>query len=566
MVDLNSTLFFKGKFQIQRKSDDTDLLWLLVQKVRAWMVPKWKRKNETISNDITQWTAWKYGGQIVSENGIVHFQSIYHQNVDLMEFWACKIIESQPSRNNCAPREWTTEIGFEQNEENKATISIVIYYNDRPGFIGLCEDNPSGSIPRIIRLFVNDPSINCFIEGYPLDLKAKHLNPGDFPNFWRIVCDEDREIPIVYISPRSVDETTSEGENLIDPQKLMNLLGLNALVYYADDVDFSREMTQLCNPSDFGCYSGAIRIFVPHPHPQEPNDSYRHRFISARNLIELGDETYNILRRALAQDVHFYDKMFRMEDCKLLNDRSVAEKRKQQYRDKLETELLGSAVEKEKFLQEQLNKVDEERFQWELEKETYISQIKNLKSDLFQSRAREDAYREAAALSSQRKEALSLVRRISQYPETPEEIANYFIVHFADRIDFTEKGIASLKECTTRPDILWDALYQMSTLLYDLYEDDSIHSVGSEFNRRSTLQFARGEGSMTRKDSRLMREHTDVYHGREIDIEAHIKTSESNPASAKFLRIYFYYDSTIHKIIIGSCGKHLDNYTTQKIK
>ena len=255
-----------------------------------------------------------------------------------------------------------------------------------------------------------------------------------------------------------------------------------------------------------------------------------------------------------------------MEDCKLLNDRSVAEKRKQQYRDKLETELLGSAVEKEKFLQEQLNKVDEERFQWELEKETYISQIKNLKSDLFQSRAREDAYREAAALSSQRKEALSLVRRISQYPETPEEIANYFIVHFADRIDFTEKGIASLKECTTRPDILWDALYQMSTLLYDLYEDDSIHSVDSEFNRRSTLQFARGEGSMTRKDSRLMREHTDVYHGREIDIEAHIKTSESNPASAKFLRIYFYYDSTIHKIIIGSCGKHLDNYTTQKIK
>ena len=132
MVDLNSTLFFKGKFQIQRKSDDTDLLWLLVQKVRAWMVPKWKRKNETISNDITQWTAWKYGGQIVSENGIVHFQSIYHQNVDLMEFWACKIIESQPSRNNCAPREWTTEIGFEQNEENKATISIVIYYNEKP--------------------------------------------------------------------------------------------------------------------------------------------------------------------------------------------------------------------------------------------------------------------------------------------------------------------------------------------------------------------------------------------------------------------------------------------------
>ena len=32
MVDLNSTLFFKGKFQIKGKSPDNDLLWLLVQK------------------------------------------------------------------------------------------------------------------------------------------------------------------------------------------------------------------------------------------------------------------------------------------------------------------------------------------------------------------------------------------------------------------------------------------------------------------------------------------------------------------------------------------------------
>ena len=530
------------------------------------MVPKWRRRSEPIPNETSQWTAMKYGNQITSENGIVHLKSLYHQRNDLMQFWACKIIESCPSRDGCAPREWTTEIGFEQNTQDSATISIVIYYNDRPGFIGPCEEDPGGSIPKILKYFVEDPSVECSTESYPFDLKAKHLMPGDFPDFWKIVCDANREIPVVYISPRKISETTSAGENLVDPQKLVNLLGPNALVYYADDIDFSREMTQLCRPDDFGCYSGALRIYAPHPRTQDPNDCYRHRYISARNLIELGDEVYQILRRALAQDVHFYDKMFRMEDCKLLNDRVAAEKRKLEYRESLEDELLGNTIEKEKSLQEQLDKIDEERFQWELDREEYETQIRNLKSDLYQSKAREDAYREEATLSNKRKDALTSVRKISKYPQTAAEVGKYFAIHFVDRIDFTENGKASLKDCGTRLDILWDALYQIVTLLYDLYEDDEVKLVDQTFNRKSKLQLARGEGTMTRKDSKLMRQYTDVYHGKEIDIQAHIKTNETNDTSNRFLRIYFYYDSNTHKIIIGSCGKHLDNYTTQKIK
>ena len=566
MVDLNSTLFFKGKFQIEGKKPDDDLLSLLVQKIKKWMIPKWNRNHEPISCDVAIWEAWKCGGQMTSKIGFVHFMSVYHRRDDNMQFWSCKIIESWPSQNGYAPREWTTEIGFEQQDQDVAIISIVIYYSDRPGFIGPCESTPEGSIPKIIKMFVKDPAVNCTVEGYPFNLEAKHLVPGDFPEFWKIVCDEDRDIPVIYISPRGVSETTSEGENLIDPQKLVNLLGPNALVYYADDVDFSREMTQLCQPDGFGCYSGALRIYAPHPHIQEPNDPCRHRYISARNLTDLGDEVYHILRRALAQDVHFYDRMFRMEDCKLLNDRVAAEKKKQEYREKLENEFLGSAVEKEKSLQEQLDKIEEERFRWELDREEYEIRIKDLKSDLYQSKAREDAYREEATLSNKRREALDSVRKIPNYPQTAAEVGEYFIVHFADRIDFTENGKNSLKDCGTRLDILWDALYQIATLLYDLYEDDEVKLVDQAFNRKSSLQLARGEGTMTRKDAKLMRQYTDIYHGTEIDIQAHIKTNENNDTSPRFLRIYFYYDSRIHKIIIGSCGKHIDNYTTQKIK
>lgn len=60
--------------------------------------------------------------------------------------------------------------------------------------------------------------------------------------------------------------------------------------------------------------------------------------------------------------------------------------------------------------------------------------------------------------------------------------------------------------------------------------------------------------------------YVDEYQGQEIDIEPHIKSGikDSDPRS---VRIYFAYDPTVSsKILIGHCGKHLDNYTTRKIK
>jgi len=63
-----------------------------------------------------------------------------------------------------------------------------------------------------------------------------------------------------------------------------------------------------------------------------------------------------------------------------------------------------------------------------------------------------------------------------------------------------------------------------------------------------------------------MKNYVDTYDGQEIDIEAHIKhgNKDTDPRS---VRIYFAYDSSIaNKILIGHCGKHLENYTSQKIK
>lgn len=77
---------------------------------------------------------------------------------------------------------------------------------------------------------------------------------------------------------------------------------------------------------------------------------------------------------------------------------------------------------------------------------------------------------------------------------------------------------------------------------------------------------SRGEGAMTRKDAKLMQQYEDTYNGQELDIEAHVKsgTKDSDPRS---IRIYFAYDPAVApQILIGHCGKHLDNHTTKKVK
>lgn len=576
MIDLSSTLFFKAKFEIAAKQKDFDMLWCIVCHIRSWMSSKWKKRGDTIPTDNILWSKWKMGSRIASQNDSVHFQSMYYSAEDGGIFWACKIQESFPSKNGCAPRQWTTEVGFQAPTPEKATISIVIYYSDRPGFIGPCEDVVPAAIPNLIRRLCEDSQICCTIDSYDLTLRPIHLKPGDFPQFWDIVSAPQRSVPIIYISPRMTDEETVV--NLVDPTELAtHILGPNAMVYYATDLDFSREMTQMC-PSDYGCYSGGIRIYAAQPRIGDEGGHYRHRFIPARDILETGSaQICEILRRALAQDVHFYDEMFRIEDCRKMRDRCIMEKRIAAHKKAIEDSFLETAVQTQDELKGKCQAAENELFQKELEFEEYkeatSDEIKELKRQIYTYWQQAETHQKA--LLQERNRSLKNIQdSIKLYPQKPAEIVAFFISLFPGRIDFTDAGFASLRDCETDAEILWDALYQMATTLYGLYMSDNVPDITKAFNNHSSnLTMARGEGKMTRQDHKLMRQYQDIYHGSPINIETHIKTSETKESSKKFLRIYFgiYKDTDedtheeIKTIVIGSCGKHLENYTTQKL-
>ena len=562
MQDLNVTMFYKAKFQISIQQEG-DLLWKLVLNIRSWITYKLNRGGaRVILEDLPAWTGFKQGSRLydLEQKNRVYCESAYFEGVegDLSTVsWACKIIENLPPKDNCAPRQWTTEIGYQALSRSRAEISYVISYSDRPGFIGPVEDFPGLTIPKIIRWLIQDQEISCTIGSSPLSITPFELAPGDYPAFQKLLMDPKRSLPILFVSPRRTEDSSEEGELLVDVEALATNVAASALVYYTRSLDFLREMHYL-EDSRYLCSGGALRVYFPEIRKEDPGDSYRHRFLSADFISEKGSEqVIGILRRALAQDVHYYDTLFRLEDCRRLKEDAAQQEKLQRLRAMNEAELDEATTE---YLREADRREAAETMVQSLE-----DQVAQLRSDNECMALHMEAQKEQSQKSAQKNSAIEQVRKIEEFPDEAEKIARYFEAVFPDRIVFTAQAFRSMKDCTTKPALLWDAFYHMATELYDLLHQQPATAY-REFTDRTGWECSRGEGKQTRKDSAMMRQYWDSFEGREINIEPHVKAGrkESDP---RFVRIHFAYDPSItDRIIVGHCGKHLDNFSTRNVR
>lgn len=568
MQDLNATMFYKAKFTATSNDPSVDLLWTLVCEIRGWLLGKWNINTHHIIKDNKKtWTRFKYGGKIFDEEKTNHVYGESARHVDEETgaiSWACKIVEKRDPVEGYAQREWTTEIGYQAIDNTSAVISYVVTYNDMPGFIGFCEEPPTISVPRIIRSLLSHDKITCTIGPNGLSNDPIWLNPGDYPSFEEVVFNPAREVPIIYISPyASVSEEETDGAEspkapmLVNPFQMAKSVAANAIVYCSNQIGFADEMRWFID-SRYGCSGGAIRIYRPKINPDDPNDHYKHRFIQASFIQDYGEESVlDIFRRALAQDVHFYETMFRLDSCKKLIDDDIRKKRIKALRAKSETEVDEAYQE---YLDESARREEAER-----KARAYKDELDRAKSDNYNLQIQVDALRETADQTKQIESASQKIREISEYPATPQAIAKYFETVYPDRIVFTNRAYRSMDECVTRSDFLWEVFYHMAVDLYDLLHENPAQAF-KEFTSRTGWECSRGMGTMTRLDRSLMRQYIDSFEGQEINIEAHIKNGnkDSDPRS---VRVYFAYDPQItDKIIIGHCGKHLDNYSTRKVK
>lgn len=559
MLDLNSTMFYKSKFTISATDTSSDLLWNIVCEIRNWMTKKWNYKGDIVlPSDIKKWTGLKNGSRIFSEPGenVVYIESEHFCLPETdKQYWACRITEKRPPRAGVAPREWVTEIGYEQELKGTAIFSCVITYSDAAGFIGECEDVPAPSLPKLVANLISNPKVVCKFGIDDVSLQPKELKAGDWPDFWQRIVSEDRACPYIYISPCRISSEPDKTELLIDPVVLANAVCGNAVVYFSKDYGFTNEMSYI-GPEEYVCYGGAIRVYQPDIKAVGKEDSYRHRFLPASSISSEGAEHILLmLRRALVQNVHFYDTFFRVAECRKKKDETNRRQRlaeiQEQHRkviDEIKDQQLDEAVEEE---QKRLE-AEEREAELQIEIDTYKQNIYNLSAQV-------ESFRSAASKCRELESALTSRLEIRTVPLTQADVVIYFRTIFGDRIGFAEEAMKSLKGCTIPIADLWSVLYALSTVMNTLIVSDNIDPY-KEFQRQTGIACSRGEGRMTRKDKVLMRQFVVQYNGEEIDIEPHITFPKFSQS------VHFGYSYVASKIVIGHCGEHLKIYTTQKRK
>ncbi len=550
MHDLNKTMFYKTAFDIRTTDEGDDALWSLLCSLRAWAT----RKYPALPREAAFWSALKRTGRVpFQEDCPVRFRSELCLE-DGGNHWALTI-EEIAEMPGAAPRHWTTEVSFAWSAADAGAVAIVLSYGDTPGFLGPCQPEPALTLPGFIRTMLENDRLACTASGRPLSLGPTELSVGQFRDLWGFIADGERETPLVYISPR-FEPGSDEASFAVDPERVAAALGPSAFVCYSQDPAFTQEMRECIPDLAFRCCHGTVRVYASRPRVEETGDAGRHRFFPARDIEAMGEEAFvGILRRALAQDVHFYETMLRADGVKrrrawLIHTKQVKDESVSEALDMVE------AAEEEKAVAvDLLEELHHENDQLkarndELESELYLAQAK------------------ATTLESQLNRTgrpMESSNDLDCWPLPYEGILRLFREHHGDRIDFTDRAYQSLDDCITEPSLVWNALHDLCTIAHPLLTSRDAGDYAKKFNAQSTFELKRGAGKMTRKDSRLMAQYQDTYQGRTINAEAHLAKGNDD-ASPNSLRLYFTFDEETGRIIVSHIGKHLNNYSTRYLK
>ena len=163
------------------------------------------------------------------------------------------------------------------------------------------------------------------------------------------------------------------------------------------------------------------------------------------------------------------------------------------------------------------------------------------------------------------RDALEQMRKVKRLPANNADVVCYFKQVYPDRLGFTERGEWEASRCKLRTDHLWDILYMMANDLVDLFRSVQGNLTEEDVTRTAGCEMSFKEGSMTRKDSEMMKLRDDEYEGKVISVEPHLKL-KSVKGEPQHQRLHFCYDPELKKIIIGYLGDHLDSAASRYAK
>ncbi|MDR1866696.1 MAG: hypothetical protein LBQ77_00335 [Treponema sp.] len=562
MLEYNATLFYKTYFVIKKKSPNQDLLWFIVKRVKEWIereyhaftpnghVTHFRDDNGEMITEVN-WTRFSRHESFKVNGKLTGRSEFFIDPLDQKKYWSAEIQELLTEQRETCPRTWRTEIGYKQIDESLAQFSLLVSYFDKSGFIGIAQENPAFEVHPIIPLMIQNQNIICSWGDMILQSDPIELNVGDYPDLKRNIVSIDREIPVIFISPWALEMLDS---GFVDNLS-KHIMG-NAVVFYTRNSALMDEMNYY-HDDDVICNNGAIRIYYPF------KDGTSRIFISEDKIKLWGSsEIIHVICRAFSQSIRVNEKQyfFRIEDCIRTKrnseiKRKIAEsdqyfieleihKDENQAKDSTINSLRNNMKDLLRDLSDREYELDETRREWNTS-QTHLATV-------------QPSLEELKDLKKAQEDIFAITK---EYPQSALEVAKFFEGLFCNKIAFTKRGWSSLKRCDTKLNILWKALYSMVTRLYDLHKQGS-KNIEKEFKNSGEFEVSMHEGRQTHRDTELLRLREDKFGDISINIEKHIKKGNGNGGNS--IRVYYDYVPSIKKIVIGHCGRHLDNFSTQK--
>ena len=162
-------------------------------------------------------------------------------------------------------------------------------------------------------------------------------------------------------------------------------------------------------------------------------------------------------------------------------------------------------------------------------------------------------------------EALEKRTAINALPVCNEDVVNYFMAVYGDRIDFTERGISTASKCDIKPEKVWDILYRVANPMVDLFRNSRDSLSEKDVADAAGFDMSFREGAETRARDEYMKYRRDKYNGKEMLFEPHLKF-RAGKSEADYQRLHFMYDTETQRIVISYLGDHLPSYSSRFAK
>ena len=178
-------------------------------------------------------------------------------------------------------------------------------------------------------------------------------------------------------------------------------------------------------------------------------------------------------------------------------------------------------------------------------------------------RRRRHSHRNAGIASAERRENWEFETH-RQLPRSLAAVVELIEQLHPERIVFTEEAKKSALNATLDdPNVGWECLHMVATVLPRLAFDESSKDLASEFQRRSGFELSLTEGKMTKKDQALAGLRKITFEGRQWNVSPHVKYGTKPP---KCLRVHFALDTDEQRVIVGYCGDHMKTAGTKRRK